>query len=97
MATNIYIQGATVKLSAHFSVNKISQDPTTITLRVKSPLDKTTVYTYALSQLTKEGTGIYYRNVKMDIPGLWHYRFEGTGAVEAVSEKNITIRKSEVI
>jgi hypothetical protein len=71
-------------------------DPTTITLTVQKPDTTETAYTYALATLSKESTGRYYVDVTLDQAGLWSYRLAGTGAVIAVEEAQLHVRKSNV-
>lgn len=70
-------------------------DPTAITLKVKDPNNHITTYTYALSEVTKDGTGRYSKSITIDQSGPWWYRWAGTGAVVAASEMQLAVRRSE--
>lgn len=70
-------------------------DPTTITLRVKSPDAVTVVYTYALAQLTRDALGKYSKTVTVNQVGTWFYRWEGTGTVVAASEGHFDVKRTE--
>lgn len=83
---NTYDIGDQVRVTVTFSVGGINTDPTTITLKVKDPSHNVDTYTYALGQLVKSATGIYYKDISIDEAGIWHYRFEGTGAVISADE-----------
>ena len=95
MATNTYDKGDAVRLRVTFTVASVNTDPTTVTLKVKNPTGTTTIYTYALAEITKSATGIYYKDISVDDDGIYAYRFEGTGTVEAATEHKIKVRSSE--
>lgn len=91
-----YLEGSTVKLEATFEVNNVKTDPTTVTLKVLSPAGVTSTYTYALGQVTKSATGVYYKYVTLDAPGRLVYRFIGTGTAAGVNEAGITVTPSVI-
>lgn len=95
MAVNTYDKGDKVRVQATFTVSDVNTDPTTVTLKVKNPAGVTSTYTYALAEITKSATGIYYKDLSVDDDGIYHYRFEGTGTCEAASEHKFEVRKSE--
>lgn len=78
---NSYASGEYVTMTGTFTVGGVATDPTTIALYVEDPNGVETVYTYALGQLTKSGTGVYYKSLQVITPGTWYYRFVTTGAV----------------
>ena len=96
MIINHYTEGQTVNLSARFSARGVLTDPTTITLKVKKPDSTLLTYTYALGEVFKDEVGVYNRSVKADLPGLWFYRWIGTGAVEAVGEHKFDVKASQI-
>ena len=94
-----YLEGSTVRVQATFVVGGVNTDPTTVTLKVKSPAGVTTTYTYAGATVTKSATGIYYKDLGptiLDVPGKWYYRWIGTGAAAGVAETLLTIIASEI-
>jgi len=93
-----YLEGSTVRVQATFAVGGTDTDPTTVTLKVKSPSAVTTSYTYALSEVTKSATGVYYKDLGPTIltAGTWWYRWIGTGAAAGVAETAIIIAASDV-
>ena len=95
MAVNTYDKGDTIRLKAEFKVSSVYTDPTTIVLKVKSASGVITTYTYALAQVTKLSTGIYYKDVSLTDDGIWYYHFEGTGTVAAAGEHQFIVRRSE--
>lgn len=83
------------RTTATFTVSGVATDPTTVTLKVKDPSGNTDTYTYALSQITKSSTGVYYKNIPIDEAGDWWYRWEGAGAVVAAYEGYFRVRRSQ--
>lgn len=83
---NTYNIGDTVYLPSTFAVSGVATDPTTITLTIKEPDGTSTDYTYALSQVTKSATGIYYKNFSPDQVGMHFYCWTGTGTVATAQE-----------
>lgn len=85
MAYNSYNLGTAVTVSATFSVSSTNTDPTTITLEITDPSGNTDTYTYGAAQVTKDGTGLYSKQITPDEAGLWKYRWVGTGTVIAAN------------
>lgn len=54
-------------------------DPTTVSLAVTTPAGVTTTYTYAAGTVTKDSTGVYYREVTLTARGAWEARWDTTG------------------
>lgn len=93
---NHYIEGQTVSMTARFTLDGVLTDPTTITLKVKDPEGTISEYTYALSQITKVSTGIYNKDIALNTPGLWIYRYIATGSVATVGERKIYANASQI-
>lgn len=66
-------------LTNTFAVADAPTDPSTVSLTVTKPDGTATTYTYAASQITKTGTGVYTKDVTCDVAGLWVYAWVGTG------------------
>ena len=45
-------------------------------------------------EVVKTATGVYYYAATPDKPGIWNYRFEGTGVCTAVDEDQVEIMRS---
>jgi hypothetical protein len=83
--------------AAFTTVGGVATDPTAVVLTVKEPDGTSTAYTWpSPATLSKEATGRFYVDVTLDLPGLWAYRLEGTGAVVATEEGVLHVRKSVV-
>lgn len=93
---NVYDKGDLVRITGTFTVASTATDPTTITLKVKDPSGNVDTYTYALSQVTKSSTGVYYKDISLDEAGYWHYQWTGTGTVESVDEDYLVVRSRQV-
>jgi len=93
---NVYDKGDLIRLTATFTVSTTPTDPTTVTLKVKDPSGNVATYTYALAEITKSSTGIYYKNISLDEAGYWYYQWTGTGAVESVEEDYLMVRTRQV-
>lgn len=84
------------KISNTFSVDSVATDPTTISLTVTTPSQSSTTYTYAASQITRTGTGAYYKNVTCNEAGTWTYKWVGTGAAEDTVPGTWEVHPSEL-
>ena len=78
---NSYAKGKYVKITGTFTVNGVATDPTTITLKVQNPSGTETLYTYALAEITKFATGVYYKVLQLSLTGNWYYKWVATGTV----------------
>jgi hypothetical protein len=94
---NSYPRGNRIRLQATFTVAAAPTDPGAVTLRVKPPSGTVVVYTYALGEVTKSGTGVYYKDVDMDTEGLWKFRYEGTAPAKGARDGEVAILHSDVI
>ena len=94
MANN-YVKNQTVRITGTFTVSGVNTDPTTVTLKIQTPAGVESTYTYALAQVTKSATGIYYKDVSLNEVGMWYYRWEGTGTVAAADETYLNVLQSE--
>ena len=88
----VYDKGDAVRITGTFSVANAPTDPTTVTLEVKDPSGNIDTYTYALAQVTKFATGVYYKDITIDETGYWYYQWAVTGAVEGADEGYIVVR-----
>jgi hypothetical protein len=91
-----YDIGDMIRLSGSFTNSAgTATDPTTVTLKVKDPSGNIDTYTYALSEVTKDSTGAYHKDITIDEAGQWYYRFVGTGTVAAAEEGEFEVRDSQ--
>jgi hypothetical protein len=92
---NSYWPGTAINLTAPFTVAGVATDPTTVTLKVKSPAGTTTTYTYALGEVTKDSVGNYSKVITPTISGAWFYWWAGTGACIATAQAGFQVYEAE--
>lgn len=91
-----YDVGDQIKLTASFTnSSNVAADPTTVTVKTKSPAGTTTTYVYGTdNEVVKAGTGSYYILLTLSSAGMWYVRFAGTGAIVAAVEEAVGVRES---
>jgi hypothetical protein len=67
-------------------------DPTTVTLTVQAPDGTTTTPAHS-----NPSTGRYEAVVTLDQAGVWVYRWEGTGVIDAAEEGAIGVRRGTLV
>lgn len=88
-----FFTGDTPRFQAEFrNYSSALADPTTVTLRIKTPGGVTTSYTYGAAQITKASTGIFYKDIKLNEAGTYIYSWEGTGTVEKYEEDTVFVK-----
>lgn len=92
---NIYDVGDSVRLAVSFTKKNVLTDPSTVTVKVQDESGAESDYTYALAEVTKDGTGQYHKDIYPDKAGTWYYRWEGTGPATAAEEKSFILRATE--
>lgn len=89
--THAYPKGQVVTIAAEFKDTAgVATDPTTITARFLEPTTPTATETVLVfgvdAALVRDDVGLYHVDIVAGTVGEWPYRFEGTGAVQAVDE-----------
>lgn len=81
MSATVFFESASelATLTNTFSVSLTPTDPTTVSLTVTTPSGTATTYTYAATQITKSGTGVYTKDITCTEAGIWQYEWVGTG------------------
>ena len=77
---NIYQVATEVQLNVTFynvALN-LPADPTTVALFIEDPLGN--VVEQPSSQIVRTGTGTYYYNFLPPEPGIWVYKWQGSGS-----------------
>lgn len=97
MADTDYYEGQRVLLEAEFRLLGVPTDPTIVQVIARDPLGSSTVYTYPATELTKRDTGLFETAILVNMPGQWHFRVIGTGVIDAVTESELNVLKSNVI
>lgn len=86
--------GETAHVAATCKVSGVLTDPTTVTLQIIDPLGAQTSYTYAATEVTKDGTGLYSYDLALPIEGTWRWRWVTTGSCAGADEGEILVRSS---
>jgi hypothetical protein len=94
---NTYDIGDLVRVTGTFTVSGTATDPTTITLKVLPPGSAVLTYTYALSEVTKSATGVYYKDIPITSSGTWYYRWISTGTVVSAGEEYFHVRVAQAV
>lgn len=86
-----YEVGDSVRLEVEFrDATGALADPTAVQVKVEDPSGTETTYT----DETKDAVGQYHKDILASAPGTWHYRWEGSGALVAISEGFFIVKRS---
>jgi|WetSurMetagenome_2_1015567.scaffolds.fasta_scaffold284039_3 hypothetical protein len=96
---NKYDVGDLVQSTAAFANNNgVATDPTTVVFKHKDPSGNIASFTYggtaSNTALTKLTTGTYALSWTLDEEGLWCYRWEGSGTIQAAEEGMLSVKDS---
>lgn len=97
MGSSDYYIGQRVLIEAEFRLLGIPTDPTIVQVQSRSPTGVSTVYTYPAVALTRRDVGLFETAIVVDESGQWHFRIEGAGVVDAVTEVALDVLPSGVI
>jgi hypothetical protein len=91
MATNSYLPGTLVRMSATFEVGTTATDPGTVAASLKDPSGALTVLT-----AVRDGVGLYHADFTPTLPGVHYYRFTGVQGLTAAGESAFVVLPSRV-
>lgn len=100
VAVKSFRWGALIRLTAKFTNGDIrcpvAVDPDTVTLRTFDPEETTTERDYVVDTegIVRDDVGEYHFDIDAQLVGSWTYRWEGTGAAQAVNEAKFTVLDS---
>lgn len=92
----VYV-GQRVLVEIEFRVLGAPEDPTIVQLTSRAPSGTSTTYTYPADDFTRRDLGLYEGSVLVDEPGIWAFRVEGAGVVDAVNEFLLNVEPSAVL
>jgi hypothetical protein len=93
----VYV-GQRILVEAEFRLLGVPTDPTIIQVSSRNPgTGATVVLTYPATELTRRDVGLYEAAIVVDTAGQWHFRAEGAGVVDAVSETSVDVLASTVL
>lgn len=98
MTINVYDVGDTARVTGLFydSADALA-DPGTLTFTFLDPSGNATTYTYGTdAELVKSTTGTFYVDLVFDERGMWHYRWEASGARVGAQEGQFKVRPQAV-
>jgi len=93
--SQVFDKGDLVRIYAKFRSGGAYVDPTTVKVSVKDPSGTSTDYLYSLAEVTKESTGVYYKDLSADLVGTYYVRTVTTGTYQAAQEDSFYVRDSE--
>lgn len=93
MAVNVtYDVGDVVPVTAEFTVGGIFTDPTTVTLKIRRPSGVIDTKVYGVDAgVIRDSAGKFRYDIAVDEPGIWHYRWVGTGPAAAAHESRLVV------
>lgn len=91
MSANEFVLNNAPTFSCTFAVNGAHTDPTTVSLLIEKPDKSQTTYTYAGGTVAKTGTGVFSKQVTLDMAGIWRYEWTGTGTCAAADSGTVTV------
>jgi len=71
----------------------VAIDPTIVELDIQDPSGNDSFFDYAGGNVTKETTGKFFRDIFVDEPGQWWYRYFGSGTVIAADEAYFIVER----
>ena len=95
---NEYPLGSVVRCSVAFTdSNNLAVDPGTVSFIYMQPDNTKTTLVYPTdAALVKDSTGNYHVDVDSSAaPGVWYYRFKGTGINQAANETFFKIQHAQ--
>lgn len=85
-------RGSAVRFRGRFQVSDVDTDPSTVSIQVRDPSGTTSTYTYGSATISKEATGIYYKDIVLDSEGVWKAYMVGTGLCRAADIEAVQCR-----
>ena len=85
------------RLTATFRIGTVDADPTTTTLRVKSPNSTVAVYVFGASAIVRDAAGKFHFDLLLANAGTYLIRWEGTGGATAAAELRIEATASRFV
>lgn len=87
-----YNYGSSVRVKGTFkNASDVLTDPGTVTLRVRDAAGVVSTYTWAGGGVTKDSTGIFYRDITLSGTGEWVFWFVGASGVTAEGGGTMTV------
>lgn len=81
-----YVEGSQVTITGTYKIDGTVTDPTTVTIKYRSPNGITTTVGGTAAAVTNPSTGVYKLDIDASVFGTWTYQFAGAGTVVALAE-----------
>jgi hypothetical protein len=96
MGASVFFESVSelARLSNTFTVGGVATDPTTVSLTITTPAGVATTYTFAAGEITKDGTGVYHKDIVCNAAGEWQYQWVGTGAATDTTVGTFTVQEA---
>lgn len=94
---DIIYEGQRVLIEVEIRRLGVPTDPTIVQLTARKPSGGHVVYTYPADDFTRRDTGLYEGAVLVEEPGIWAFRVDAAGVVDAVSEYLLEVEDSSVL
>jgi len=88
--------GARVLIEGDIRARGVPTDPTLLIFKIRTPSGRHVQITVPDDAINKRDIGLYEANVVVDEAGLWGFRWEGAGVVDAVGEVTLQVIESSV-
>lgn len=96
--SDVFDRGDGIRISVTFrDIADAVADPSTVTIRIKTPDATVEIHTLASGDVEKDSQGVYHYDYTITQEGEHYVRWEGTDTVIAVAETSFRARKSKVI
>ena len=87
--------GDVARITATFEVADTPTDPTTTTIRVRTPAGAETSHQYGVDgNVVRVSAGVFRYDLALTASGYWRYRWVGTGVAAAAEEKTIAVKST---
>lgn len=93
--SQVFDKGDLVRIYAKFRSGGAFVNPTAVTISVLDPNGTTTAYQYSLDEITRESTGIYYKDLSADYVGTYYVKTAATGTYQAAQEDSFKVRTTQ--
>ncbi len=90
----VVLQGNTRRLRATFlDLDGHVFDGSTVKFTVLNGRGQRRIYTYNVNlEVVREGVGIYYIDIVLNVPGTWRYYWNSEGNIAAAGENFISVK-----
>lgn len=96
MGQRVY-EGQRVQITMEIRLLGVPTDPTIVQVTARSPSGSNVILTYPNEDFVRRDTGLFDAAFVVDVAGIWFFRPECAGIVDAVDEIALEVLASNVI